>query len=220
MKACSACKAEKSADCFYPDKTKKTGLSSRCRECVRVKCAEYRKTHLDELRAYDIERGLDPERKRQAALWKKANADIARAHRQKSNAKNIERIRARDRARYASDPKGRRAHSIEWEKSNPERAKAIRKLAKARRRARERSAQIVEISSAQLLMRMHAQGNRCVYCDGPFEHVDHLKPLALGGPNCLANLRPACAPCNLSKNDAGALHWIKKAIGRPPLPLP
>ena len=30
-------------------------------------------------------------------------------------------------------------------------------------------------------------------------HIDHVKPLSKGGWHCLANLRPACGPCNLSK---------------------
>jgi len=44
-------------------------------------------------------------------------------------------------------------------------------------------------------------GNKCWMCEGPFEHVDHVKPLSKGGPHILANLRPACASCNASKND-------------------
>lgn len=42
-------------------------------------------------------------------------------------------------------------------------------------------------------------GNRCWMCGGPYEEADHVIPLALGGPHCLANLRPACKSCNSAK---------------------
>ena len=44
-------------------------------------------------------------------------------------------------------------------------------------------------------------GNHCWMCSGPIEHWDHVKPISKGGPHILANLRPACAPCNLSKSN-------------------
>jgi 5-methylcytosine-specific restriction endonuclease McrA len=36
-------------------------------------------------------------------------------------------------------------------------------------------------------------------CSGPFEHVDHVKPIAKGGLNVLSNMRPACGSCNSAK---------------------
>jgi 5-methylcytosine-specific restriction endonuclease McrA len=43
-------------------------------------------------------------------------------------------------------------------------------------------------------------GGICWICrSAPYEHLDHVKPIAAGGPNLLANVRPACAACNLSK---------------------
>ncbi len=38
-------------------------------------------------------------------------------------------------------------------------------------------------------------------CGGPFEEVDHVKPIAKGGWHALANLRPACFRCNNQKSD-------------------
>lgn len=48
----------------------------------------------------------------------------------------------------------------------------------------------------------------CVYCDAPFEHVDHAHPRALGGTDDPTNLVPACAECNLSKNDMPLPVWL------------
>ncbi len=43
-------------------------------------------------------------------------------------------------------------------------------------------------------------GGVCAYCEGPYEHLDHAIPLSRGGTGWPANLRPACASCNLSKH--------------------
>jgi 5-methylcytosine-specific restriction endonuclease McrA len=39
-------------------------------------------------------------------------------------------------------------------------------------------------------------GDVCVRCGEPATDVDHLTPIAVGGDDSLANLRPACARCN------------------------
>jgi 5-methylcytosine-specific restriction endonuclease McrA len=39
-------------------------------------------------------------------------------------------------------------------------------------------------------------GTVCVYCGAPATDVDHLLPIADGGDDSLANLRPSCAACN------------------------
>ncbi len=39
-------------------------------------------------------------------------------------------------------------------------------------------------------------GRVCVHCGDPASDVDHLIPIADGGTDELANLRPACVRCN------------------------
>lgn len=48
----------------------------------------------------------------------------------------------------------------------------------------------------------------CSYCDGPFAHIDHFMPRALGGSDAPENLRPSCAPCNWAKNDTHPDDWM------------
>lgn len=52
------------------------------------------------------------------------------------------------------------------------------------------------VSRAQLA---EIYGDSCVYCGGPFEEVDHVIPVALGGTHVLGNLRPSCTRCNRSE---------------------
>jgi len=47
----------------------------------------------------------------------------------------------------------------------------------------------------------------CVYCSGPFEHVDHVIPSSRGGTNDVTNLVPACTSCNTSKADKLLAEW-------------
>lgn len=48
----------------------------------------------------------------------------------------------------------------------------------------------------------------CVYCSGPYQHVDHVMPRALGGEDVPHNLVPSCLPCNLSKGYIHPEIWI------------
>ncbi|MFG3200345.1 HNH endonuclease [Streptomyces sp. NPDC048208] len=50
---------------------------------------------------------------------------------------------------------------------------------------------------------------RCCYCDGPAEHIDHVTPISKGGDDVLANVVPACAPCNLDKAARSLTEWAE-----------
>lgn len=98
----------------------------------------------------------------------------------------------------------------EYRKSTDGKAKY--KLYKAKRRALERKATIVKFSHKDYLLRMEVFGNKCYYCDGPFEHLDHAIALSKGGYHCLANFRPSCESCNLSKSSKSYKEWIKSLL--------
>ena len=44
-------------------------------------------------------------------------------------------------------------------------------------------------------------GERCIYCNGKYEHLDHIIPISKGGSHTKNNLAPSCAKCNLSKHN-------------------
>lgn len=77
-----------------------------------------------------------------------------------------------------------------------------------RRRARLRQATVLPFTIQQLEARMSMFGYRCWMCGGPYEQVDHVKPVSKGGAHMLCNLRPACGRCNLAKNGRWPLHAI------------
>lgn len=68
------------------------------------------------------------------------------------------------------------------------------------RKARQRGSTMVRFTPQQLVQRLSMFAG-CWMCGGQPETIDHVKPLAKGGPHLLANLRPACLACNSRKSD-------------------
>ncbi|MGF0262557.1 HNH endonuclease [Rhodococcus ruber] len=56
------------------------------------------------------------------------------------------------------------------------------------------------MTTDQLNARWAYYGGRCWICGGKATVTDHVKPLSKGGSNWPSNARPACVPCNASKN--------------------
>ena len=122
----------------------------------------------------------DPEGyKRRAAAWAAAHPERRRAIVAKSDAKHSDQ---------------RRAYSSAWTTANPEANRAKEAL----RRGRSRGAAGVH-TAADLLARWSMWGGRCWMCGAMATCTDHVKPLAKGGSNWPANLRPACKLCNSRK---------------------
>jgi hypothetical protein len=78
--------------------------------------------------------------------------------------------------------------------------------AKNARRARRLAAEIAGPVPAEVYAAVLDSGP-CVYCGAPAEHVDHVRPLARGGPEHPDNLVPACADCNLGKGSRLLTEW-------------
>lgn len=85
----------------------------------------------------------------------------------------------------------------EWRKNNPEKAKASRRAAQARRRAN--GAGVIPKEMSQWVS---DQKKVCHWCGAKCPqkyHVDHYEPLSKGGKHILSNLVIACPKCNLKK---------------------
>lgn len=108
--------------------------------------------------------------------------DCSKAKRRAWAAKNREREREWNAAKYEADP----GYFVQNA---------------ARRRARLREV-FVEDVDPSVVFEMH--GGRCGICgefiSGKF-HVDHVLPISKGGLHCYANTQPAHPFCNLSKKD-------------------
>ena len=115
---------------------------------------------------------------------------------------------------YSPDERSarRRESHKTWMANNPE----YERLKGSRRRARHRSVIRVAFTVEQWDQKKSYWGNRCHLqipgrCTGVADTMDHVKPLIAGGSHMLANLRPACLPCNASKKDK----WPYAVAGGP-----
>lgn len=171
---------------------------SRCRTCHREeRRARYQANPEPQRAASRRWAKKNPEKNRaRSARWRQANIDLVNERQRQAYAENIEKARAKSRRRHAANPDPGRSRALAWQAANPD---AVRERAR-RRRARQQTAKVILFTAEQVAERMAYFGNRCWMCGGPFDHVDHVKPLAAGGPHILANLRPSCAPCNRRKS--------------------
>lgn len=53
---------------------------------------------------------------------------------------------------------------------------------------------------------------KCYICSGPFEEIEHVRSIRLGGTDILTNTLPACAQCNrgtYGKRDRSLCEWLR-----------
>lgn len=112
--------------------------------------------------------------------------------------------RCRNAARYLREGEKRRAYARQYLKDNPERMRAIRR----KRKGQIRAAQYV-VTERDWRRLVGRYAGLCAYCGSrPWEHRDHVVPLARGGSHGIGNLLPACAPCNLRKKTKFLTEWL------------
>lgn len=116
--------------------------------------------------------------------------------------RNRDKVRNSDKARNSGgkvDPVKARARKRKWMAKNP----GYNIAYVTRYRSRKRGVKCVPYTPAQVQAKISYWGWRCWICkeiiSGPVD-MDHVKPISKGGPDCLANLRPACGPCNRRKS--------------------
>lgn len=138
----------------------------------------------------------DPERQRAYAReWLKRNRQKARDAVRRWSKAHPEQRRAAKRLYYARHPERHKAAMVAYYMSHPE----VRRAKSNAYRARARQA-AGHFTSAEWRGLVESHGGKCAYCllVAPLE-VDHRIPLKRGGTNWIANILPACGPCNRKK---------------------
>lgn len=170
------------------------------------------------------------------------NRDFIRAYKKKWAVDNADKVKASDLAKRIADPGKYRAYKKKWRDSNKEksstdskkwyaanidRAKAtaklwrdsnpvIRRIAKHRRRAREKNAIIGNATAIHTWEKSWRKKTMaiCFWCriKTPIKkcHTDHIVSLAIGGSHSVSNLCISCSKCNLSKNAKTLNQWNKQ----------
>jgi 5-methylcytosine-specific restriction endonuclease McrA len=184
-KTCTYCKQTKALSDYYFNHGTTTPRS-RCKPCVNLLA--------------NISRRKNPQKYR--------TTNLAYYY------KNKERLNEERRAKwpevYQTNIEQQREKHRRYGQEHPEK---IREFAR-RRRARKRMNGSEPYTEAQVL-RIH--GTLCHICAGPIDltkprkigsngwalslQIDHVIPLAKGGPDTLENVKPAHARCNIAKGD-------------------
>lgn len=128
------------------------------------------------------------------------------------------------REAYRANPLPQIRQATLWQKEHPqEHGKSVKKWAglnpdirrtiSQRRRAKQYSAVVDNFTAVELEAHIEALGSCCVYCGAPWEHLDHVYPIAKGGTHGLSNLVPACALCNWRKGSKLPIQWLTSLPG-------
>ena len=182
-KVCKGCEKDLPLTEFHKHKAGKYGRRSQCRGCR----AAYNAANPEYMAEYG---------RKYRAEHREAKAARDKAYQQKHREKIAEYQRAYRQKHREKAAEYHREYCL----ANPEAMAEYGRRGQARRRARIRGSSVVEFSAEDLALRMSYFGNKCWMCSGPFEHIDHVKPISKGGSHMLSNLRPACRSCNSSKS--------------------
>lgn len=191
----------------------------RKKELARERAKEWRKKNpkrVKELRAKWYAEHPEEKKTYRRQKWKRwykneTNAEKHRAWALKYYYANRKKVRAQRAAFYAANKQKVAAANSAWKKANPELVKCLHKkwrdanpekvkAAVNRRRSNKAKAKGA-CTAEQLQARIDFYGGRCAYCGAKATVADHVKPLARGGTNFPANIRPSCTHCNSSKRD-------------------
>ncbi len=114
----------------------------------------------------------------------------------------------------SEDGRKRQRESLARRRSTPL-GKARIKAAKQARRAKQAGCEGLH-SKQDIVLIFERQSGKCAACRTSLKsqgklkyHVDHIKPLALGGTNWPHNLQLLCPGCNLTKGAKDPFDWAK-----------
>lgn len=194
QKRCTKCGVEKPLTDFKKGKGYAGGLRPQCRECLIIARRELRKKpgyrdHENEMRRKNRDR---PEVKaRERAYMQRPDVN--------------ERVKERERKRWANDPKLREYKRNYLRKRYQENAdhkqKQIGYSMRAIHARRARKQRQGGAYSAKEWRDLCAKYGHVCLCCGKAERLtpDHVVPIAKGGSNDISNIQPLCLPCNLRK---------------------
>lgn len=146
------------------------------------------------------------------AKWMLNNPDKVKQHYVKSREKNIDKIKARGAKYRAENVEKEKARCAKYRAANPEKRKETSDKYRATHveecrlivhnrnaRKRENGCTLTRGLTSRLFK---LQRGKCPCCGKPLGkdyHIDHKKPLALGGQNVDSNIQLLRAICNMQK---------------------
>lgn len=136
-----------------------------------------------------------------------ANSEKAKQSAAAYRSAKPEKVKATKAAWAKSNPEKKRSSCAKWRAAN----KLARRILDNNRNARKREAGgKLSKGIAERLFKL--QRGKCACCGVKLtdNHLDHVIPIALGGPNEDWNMQLLCAPCNLSKHAKHPIDFMQQ----------
>lgn len=199
MKICTKCKEYKTFECFFKDRSRKTGFADKCNDCVKI----YILANADRIREGKKKwhkENFEKTKKRQQK-YRLDNAEKIKEDKRKYRLENAEKIAAWHRKRYLETIDERKEYNKQYRLANPEKDRDRHN----KRRARKLANGVYKISLKEL---KKIYSSPCFYCGSTDSiQADHVIPVSRGGQHSIGNLLPACAKCNMSKGSKLLIEW-------------
>jgi len=215
LRICSKCKIEKPIECFQPDKSKKSGYKSQCKECIKNNpCrAEYLKNYRENHKNYYREKHAEYRSRNREKIRleskkrREDNPELTKVYYQKNRDRILQYCHDYNQSEHGREMKARYRRS--------EKGKSYKTSYRARRRS---SSGVMDrdITLEKLYNRSAGIcalcGRHCDYEDYIFNgsvfiagnnypSIDHIKPLSKGGSHTWDNIQLAHKRCNSVKSN-------------------
>jgi len=220
MKLCTKCKISKSFDSFYPDRYKKIGYSSHCRQCTTDRLAAKTQANRDNYTGPTVTEKICSKCDRSKSFVEFAT-DITHVDGLSScclGCNKVSQASIRNerghvynetrREKYNSDEdyrKGRALMNRRWRQNNPEQVAINRKKYEANAYGVLSEIYIKEqiFNRDQWICQICFEPvpQNISYPDPLYPTIDHIIALSLGGPDIIVNIRLAHNRCNTSKRE-------------------
>ena len=181
MKQCTQCLAMKSLSEFHRHKHGKHGRHPVCKSCRKFMAAQRYANDVLGCRTKQLAASKTPASREQHHQFYLEN-------RTKLIAKNVA---------YGQTALGRQKKRA-WLRQHPE----VDRAHYQRRRAHKAAASMNDFTDDQWIEMQAAYDHRCAYCGKRAKGKltrDHISPLSAHGDHTVANIVPACRPCNRKK---------------------
>lgn len=200
VKTCQICREPKPLAAFGKLHCSIDGHRTECAECR----AKIRARNPFLVRGENLRIILNKVERKLAREWAALNRPP-----KKTPEQNVERLRAKAREYYKSNPDKERERVTRYKHANPE------KVAKwGDKRTRLAAEQSDGILNAAVVGRLFAAARKCPYCscklEGSAKSLDHLDPLNDGGTHGISNVAICCRSCNIKKHARPFAEWLAK----------
>lgn len=197
----------------------------RCRLCLAVNSAAYRKAHPSRIKEISARyyAGHKEEQKTKSAKYREDNPEKYKETKARCRKKTAEKIREYNALYWHKNKEKEKARKKKWVECNVNYVKRyrakyaiehpeIKRISEHNRRAKKQN-NGGKLSSGLTVKLYRLQCGKCACCGVPLGddyHLDHIMPLALGGVNEDWNMQLLTSTCNQQKHAKHPVDFMRQ----------